>query len=94
LTERTCSCKSWELTGLSYSHVIAGMREERLNPMNFMHDCYSIKYFKITYSHTLRPINWDDVWETGPGEVITTLYFKPKKKTTCKFKRNLKQGKA
>ena len=43
LTKRSCSCKSWELSNLPYSHAIVVMREERLNPMTFVHDCYSTK---------------------------------------------------
>ena len=92
LTKRTCSCKSWELSSLLCSHTIAVIKEERLNPMSLFHDCYSTDYLKITYSHILRPINGNDMWGTNPSKVIIVLYFKPKKKTTCKFKRRPEVG--
>jgi len=69
------------------------MREKWLNPMSFIHDCYSIDYLKITYSHILRPFNRDDMGKTSPSEVIIAPYFKPKKKTTCMFKRKAEVGK-
>jgi len=68
------------------------MREERLNLMTFFYDYDSIEYLRITYSHTLKPINGDDMWEKGPGEIITSPFFKAKKKTTCKFKRRPEIG--
>jgi len=79
-----------ELSDLACSHAIAVMGEERLNPHSFVHDYYATEYFKITYSHTLRPLIRDDIWEKGPGEVIATPYLKPKGKTICNFKRRPK----
>ena len=85
LTKRSCSCKSWDLSGLPCSHAIDVMREERLNPMTFTHDCYSTEYLRITYSHTLKLINVEDTWEKGLGEVSN----KSPCERTLKYKFNL-----
>jgi len=64
-SNKSCTYKSWEFSGIPCSHAIAVIREDRLNPCNFVHDYYLSEYLKITYSHTLRPMNGDDMWEKG-----------------------------
>mgnify|MGYP007039614208 CR=1 FL=1 len=61
--------------------------------MNFVYDCYRTEHLRITYGHTLIPINGQDVWELAPGIDIKALVFPTKKKGNLKFKRSLKPGK-
>ena len=38
-----------------------------IKPLTFFHDCYRTEYLKLTYQHTLVPINGEDIWEQAPG---------------------------
>ena len=39
LNQGSCTCKGWELSRIPCPHSLAVMREERLNPLTFVHDC-------------------------------------------------------
>ena len=54
---QTCTCRAWELSGIPCAHALAVMREENMNPIQFIDDCYSSECLRKTYAHTLHPIN-------------------------------------
>jgi len=62
------------------------MREERLNPLTFVHDCYRTAYLRLTYQHTLVPINGEDVWKQALDVDVKPLVFPTKKKGNLQFK--------
>ena len=80
LSQGSCSCKGWELSGIPYPYSLAVIREERLNPLNFVHDCYRTEYLRIAYGHTLIPINGEDMWEQALGVEVKDPVFPTKKK--------------
>ena len=92
LNKVTCTCKGRKLSGTPYSHFLAMMREERLNPVTFGHDCYKTKYLRLAYQHTLVPINGEDMWEQAPGVDVKPPIFSTKKKGNLQFKRRLEPG--
>ena len=68
LNARTYTCKAWELSGIPCYHALVVTRDERLNLLKVVHDCYSTDYLRLTYSHILMPINRDDMWAKAPGD--------------------------
>ena len=38
----TCDCRRWQLSGIPCSHSIACFREERIDPEDMVHKCYTI----------------------------------------------------
>jgi len=80
LNEGSCTCKGWELSGISCPHSLAVMSEERLNPFTFVHDCCRTKYLRLTYQHTLVPINGENMWEQAIGVDVKPPVSPTKKK--------------
>ena len=72
------------------SSFFSSDEEERLNPLNFILDCYRTKYLRITYGHTLIPINGEGIWKQASGVDVKAPVFPTKKKGNLKFKRRLK----
>jgi len=68
------------------------MREERLNPLTFVHDWYMAEYLRITYSRTIIPINGEDMWGQAPRVDIKAPVFPIEKKDNLQFKRRSKPG--
>ncbi|CAH9129084.1 unnamed protein product [Cuscuta epithymum] len=83
----TCSCRSWELTGIPCQHAICAMFDQDKDPESYIDDCYSIAAFRRTYSYTLEPINGEMAWPRVEGEKIhppapKKMIGRPKKKRT------------
>ena len=51
-----------------------------MDPLKLVHNCYNTKYLKLIHSHTLLPINGDDMWAIALSKPLTAPYFPPKKK--------------
>lgn len=68
------------------------MRGERLKCEQFVHPCYNTEMLRRTYSHTLKPINGRDMWESATGEEVGAPPFPPKKKSNYQFRRKLEEN--
>ncbi|GMI78131.1 hypothetical protein HRI_001482400 [Hibiscus trionum] len=62
LTEHTCSCRKWDLTGIPCHHAISAilMKEER--PESYVDDCYKKITQQAIYSHLMNPVRGPDQW--------------------------------
>jgi len=56
------------------------MREDRSNPLTFVHECYMIEYLGLTYGHTLVSINEKDIGKQALGFDIKAPIFPTKEK--------------
>jgi len=56
------------------------MRDERLNPLKFIHNSYNTKYLRQNYSYTSMLINRDDMWAEALDEPLTFHIFHQRKK--------------
>ncbi|GJQ91169.1 putative ribonuclease H-like domain-containing protein [Tanacetum coccineum] len=84
--------KKWELTGISYKHVVAACWNMALNdraappPETWVNPCYWLSTWKETYSHKIQPICGTKYWEksTCPTIVLPPKHHvqvgRPKKK--------------
>ena len=88
---KTCTCKVWELSGIPCYHALAVMREENMDPTQFVHKCYSTSMLKKTYAFTLKPVNGPNLWSPCPYEPIVAPVFK-QKKVNYQFKRRPEEG--
>ena len=89
---KTCTCRVWELSGIPCAHALAVMREEQINHIQFVHKCYSTEMLRITYSHTLKPLNGSNLWVPYQDNPILPAKFKERKRGILKFKRRLEEG--
>ncbi|KAL4556229.1 hypothetical protein LXL04_038873 [Taraxacum kok-saghyz] len=69
LIQKTCSCRSWELTGIPCKHAICAMFDKIYNrevcgePEEWVHDCYKLHTWKEMYKYKVEPINGRNMWE-------------------------------
>ena len=89
---KTCTCRAWELSGIPCAQALAVIREEQINPIQFIHKCYSTEMLRITYSHTLKPLNGSNLWVPSQDNPILAPKFKERKRGILKFKRRLEEG--
>jgi len=68
------------------------IKDERLNPFTFVDDSYRTEYLRLTYQHTLVPINAEDMWEQALRANVKPPIFSTKKKCNLQFKRRLTPG--
>ena len=41
--DKTCTYGAWLLSGISYCHALAVTKEEKLNPSQFVNECYNVE---------------------------------------------------
>ena len=52
ILDETCTCRVWLFSGNPRCHVLAVRKEEKLYPIQFVHDRYNIEKLRNTYTHT------------------------------------------
>ncbi|XP_061359856.1 uncharacterized protein LOC133303900 [Gastrolobium bilobum] len=62
LTQQSCSCNVWQLTGLPCEHVIAAIAHKNEPVKNHVHQWLIVDALHATYEHTLNPVNSQQYW--------------------------------
>lgn len=62
VTDRTCTCRRWELRGIPCSHACHALFSMNKNPKDAVDVCYSKSVYMEAYSHLLRPMKGDLYW--------------------------------
>ncbi|XP_031105233.1 uncharacterized protein LOC116010107 [Ipomoea triloba] len=62
LSNRQCSCRRWDLTGISCSHAIAAIRKKGDLPEVYVHHCYSVEQYLRAYGLAIMPIRAEELW--------------------------------
>ncbi|CAK8572990.1 unnamed protein product [Lathyrus sativus] len=57
LKKETCSCRKWDLFGISCCHVISCVWNIKKQPENYIAACYKKTTFMDTYSNIVYPTN-------------------------------------
>jgi len=52
------------------------MREEKMNPNQFVHECYSTENLRKIYAYTLKLINGPNLWVLLEDEPIIAPFSK------------------
>ncbi|KAG8481024.1 hypothetical protein CXB51_025783 [Gossypium anomalum] len=74
LSQRICSCRSWQISGIPCSHACAAMYHLGLQPDEYLHEYYHIDTYKKAYSFPMQPINGPHDWEkTGIQPVLPPI---------------------
>ncbi|CAI9294290.1 unnamed protein product [Lactuca saligna] len=72
MAQHTCSCRKWELIGITCKHVLVAIWDMRKNKHNvgvleeWVHATYWLKTWKEMYSFKIEPINGRRMWEKFP----------------------------
>ena len=70
-----CDCGRWQLSGIPCSHGVACMREERIDPEEMVHECYSVQTYLKAYGYNLMPLRDPEMWEKMDGDKVYPPIF-------------------
>ncbi|GJY51875.1 ATP-dependent (S)-NAD(P)H-hydrate dehydratase isoform X3 [Tanacetum coccineum] len=68
LTQKTCSCRKWEISGIPCKHVIVAIHDMADNgmdvgtPEDLVHESYKLQTWMNVYSRKINPVNSRDMW--------------------------------
>ncbi|KAI3677231.1 hypothetical protein L1987_86854 [Smallanthus sonchifolius] len=107
ITDKSCSCRRWELTGLPCKHAVAVIWYMALHgqgigsPETWAHSCYKLETWKKVYSFKVGPINGRNMWpkDQCPTTLTPSLYKTPigrpkkkRKKSMVEVDDNMESG--
>ncbi|KAJ8428414.1 hypothetical protein Cgig2_024560 [Carnegiea gigantea] len=92
IVETICTCNAWTLSGIPCHHALAVMRDENMEPTQFIHKCYSTTMRKKTYAYILKPMNGPSLWSPCEDQPIVAPVSKQRKKGNYQFKRRSEEG--
>lgn len=96
LEKRTCSCRSWELTGIPCAHAMSDILYMRHKPEDYIAKWYTSDTFEKTYQNLLQPVPGNLFWDhEGEGLVLPPDIIKkgPGKRKTARIKEAHEQTK-
>ncbi|KAL9675054.1 hypothetical protein QQ045_003254 [Rhodiola kirilowii] len=73
---RSCSCRTWDLTGIPCSHACAAIRHIRGNPADYVHQSYRKLAFMKTCESYIQPIPGPSEWPHQDGETVLPPIFR------------------
>ncbi|KAL4296976.1 hypothetical protein GQ457_12G027890 [Hibiscus cannabinus] len=67
-----CTCKAWELSGITCCHAICAMYQENKRPEDYVSNWYSKEKYLAAYNHVLQPGTTQNVASstTGPPGMV------------------------
>lgn len=84
---KSCSCMRWQKNGVTCIHVIACCRNERVDPIALVDNCYSVAMFKKAYSNIIYPCKDITEWEKMNGPTILPPEYTKHVGRPCKSRR-------
>jgi hypothetical protein len=74
LSNKTCSCRAWDLTGIPCPHAICAIYHSRQNPEDVVDDYYHNSTYMQSYQFSLQPVRGEKMWpNTGMSEVLPPI---------------------
>ncbi|KAH6797713.1 hypothetical protein C2S52_022267 [Perilla frutescens var. hirtella] len=85
LGSKSCTCRVWDLTGIPCVHACSAIHYMKLDPPDFVDECYMIPKYLEAYRYGLPPLNGPDMWEEATGfpvkpPIIRKMLGRPKQK--------------
>ncbi|GKF19465.1 mutator type transposase [Tanacetum coccineum] len=77
MSERVCSCRKWELSGIPCTHAVATIWDQENNrtdtgiPKSYCNPCHWLSTWKKMYRFKINPVNGPHAWEKS--DVLTTI---------------------
>ncbi|KAK8631770.1 hypothetical protein V6N13_028549 [Hibiscus sabdariffa] len=65
----TCTCRRWELTGISCNHVVSVMMLTEVRSESHVHECYTKTTQERLYSNFINPIRRPNRWTPQEGSL-------------------------
>ncbi|KAG5581046.1 hypothetical protein H5410_051673 [Solanum commersonii] len=75
LRVKRCTCRAWDLEGISCPHTIKALLHERINPLTEMNWYHSKEAFLLTYKYKLQPVRGIVFWKIDPLQAMEPPEF-------------------
>ncbi|KAL8477002.1 hypothetical protein ACS0TY_029342 [Phlomoides rotata] len=62
LNKYECTCRRWQLTGIPCTHAICALLKQNLDPVTYVHDCYTVHSYLKAYELPIFGISHDLLW--------------------------------
>ncbi|KAL2923128.1 hypothetical protein RDABS01_014619 [Bienertia sinuspersici] len=90
LRDRTCSCNTWQLSGIPCKHAVAAIWKSVEHPEQYVASCFTKFEYLKAYNFPLEPLNGPNEW---PVSLLQPILAPPLKKERGKHFKSEKQGK-
>ncbi|KAL2251025.1 UNVERIFIED_CONTAM: hypothetical protein Sindi_2224800 [Sesamum indicum] len=62
LGSRSCSCRRWQLSGIPCKHGCCAIYFQKLDPVDYVNECYSVETYKKVYAPAILPMSHETLW--------------------------------
>ncbi|XP_019423002.1 PREDICTED: uncharacterized protein LOC109332478 [Lupinus angustifolius] len=62
LTNQTCNCQKWQLSGLPCEHEVTAIAFNTDSPKDYVNNWLTMDAFNVTYSYVISLISSDEFW--------------------------------
>ncbi|XP_057779416.1 uncharacterized protein LOC130997994 [Salvia miltiorrhiza] len=85
INANSCTCRYWDLTGIPCIHAVSALHWMGRDPVEMVHDYYSVSRFLKAYESGLVPIRGESMWPEVEGfkvkpPAVRRMPGRPKKK--------------
>jgi hypothetical protein len=87
ISNKTCDCRRWDLTGIPCNHAIACLRDERIPAEDMLPSCYSTETYSIVYAFNIMPCRDKTMWEKMNGPPVQPPVYEKKVERPPKSRR-------
>ncbi|XP_057803344.1 uncharacterized protein LOC131018646 [Salvia miltiorrhiza] len=70
VTNRACTCRIWDLTGIPCKHAISSIQFMKLDPVDYVSDYYIVKRYLEGYQIGLPPVRGEKMWPDVEGFTV------------------------
>lgn len=77
LESKTCTCRSWDITGIPCIHAIGAIHFMKHDPADYVSDYFTVEAYKKTYSFGLGALNGEQMWPIADGYPVQPPHVRP-----------------
>ncbi|XP_074291480.1 uncharacterized protein LOC141618281 [Silene latifolia] len=92
LRYRTCSCRSWQLSGIPCKHAITAIWKNVEHPEHYVAECYHKAGYLKAYQFSMEPLNGPHEWHNSEYQPINPPPLKKLRACRPKTKRRTQIG--
>ena len=89
LTRKCCTCRVWNLIGISCKYCVAAIYKNIERPEDYVHACFRKHAYVAAYKEMITPLSGQDEWvETNLPTPVALIVYKPVGRPPMKRKKD------
>ena len=89
LTRKCCTCRVWNLIGISCKYCVAAIYKNIERPEDYVHACFRKHAYMAAYKEMITPLPGQDEWvETNLPTPVALIVYKPAGRPPMKRKKD------